>query len=51
MTDSATLESKAPTLLTGSAFSAITLWGLLMVLPVLLAMMMVSFLTVNLSNG
>src|SRR5438477_5981415 len=44
MTDSAKLESKAPTLLTGSAFSAITLWGLLMVLPVLLAMMMVSLL-------
>ena len=38
------LEIKTPTLLTAGAFSAITLWGLLMGLPVLAAMMVVSVL-------
>src|SRR5690349_7620108 len=38
------LEIKTPTILTAGAFSAITLWGLLMVLPVLGAMMVVSVL-------
>ena len=38
------LEIKTPTLLTATAFSAITLWGLLLVLPVFLAMMVVSVL-------